>query len=1494
MSVIIRLQGLPWSSSAASIRQFFKGLNIPPGGVHIIGGEKGDAFIAFSTDEDARQAMMLNLGSIDGSQVMLYLSSKTQMQQVIAEARGQGPNDTPYQSQYPPASSQQSYPPQQNQASQNSTSSSQKYQYPPTQMEHNQDYAYPRQESSEKQTPANSDRDRFGYGQAGSRTEVDGLVQSSFQSSESYPRPMTEFEKRHPTQRNASNDKNTRSEGINDSNLQFDPQKLISDLSKSGLLNPGLLSKPPGVDEQKPSHLASSSLTSKEAAFLDDRYSNNFPPESFNRESYSRGQYDQFRNSYDKQPHRGNVPPDDSPSFNRDPYGGRPDESNSHTFQEPRNDKGSYYPAPTDNRNFEPKDDDQRLFHPEGRSQYDRNNDPNLPFNRNDNRSFPHNRQPPLLDRPPLDGSRSEQSNFDWNSENGERLDKPGPDQLPLHRSRFDPPPNNHSDENYRNDRRRYDRPPAESNTPYDGSQPADQRPFERSPDSRPPPFDRHLDPRPLLDRPPNSMPPFDRPLDARPHFDRSSNARPPFDGPDSRSSLDRMQEPRHPYEENRESFPDRGSSFERMPPNHRPPFNRNPQFPERDHTRRESRFDDTGPPLRPDDDVYRPPPQRRPPFDKDMDRSDNDSRDGLLGPGPPGKRLHGMPESYQPFTGSGGARMPPPFRPGMRPPFEGDDGFADRRSPYMPRFSTRGMDHRGPRPQLRSGVPDHGPRPLLDHFDRPPEDQDRRHLPIMHVNPNDRVQSDNIPSLMDHDSRFPMKPQEGNFVKSSVNLEDPSDADMRDPKDRLRDNKESKRFDTDSRSKSTDDRRDASRSNRDSREKDSRENRDSRDSRDRYNRDRDKERDRGRDRDRDRDRERSRDRDRYERDRDRRRDDDRDRRDRRDERSDRDRDRDRKERVKDERREIKGRDQFGRDVPRSKEDRDKKDSDSQRSSSNSSQKTVSNQKTVTTTTDKIKQTNATSDELTRGKTTEDTDSRGQKRPLVSLNPPTTDISVKVQGLPMHINYREIRQFFTGCEIPWDGMKSAKDEKGQATGIIYIKFQNQRSFWEGLNKTGKRFTDGSRIEVTKCDLKEFENCDPITKPNQEIELEESKRLKMDQPLRTSQYIIHMKGLGINGKKLDVVEFFKGCEIAKNGEGIHIEYDIKNRCTGTAFVEMLTLSDFQSALMFDGKMFNSRVIRVSAGSLHDVEKLHERMKDLMTRKQNEEPEKKPLLPNPVTVEPIRILAPDGEYRNRITTNLHCVHLQGLPPHVVAKDIAKLFDGIDISQRGIQIVHDSNGRPLGEAFVEFINNSECEKALNMSERNIGEHEVSLKPIPKSEMVDILKQIRPPSRGGNFPSMHGPPSHGMGPPHGGPPGPRGPQSHGGPHPPHTGTHSSHSAPPSSHSGPPQHGHPPMRPPHGPPHSPHGPPTGPYLGRRFPVLIKGLPFTISVREVTNMVQGYSPIVESVRVMVGNDAGGTSAIVSFRCMEDAEQVIRDLNNTFYRNKQIHLSPAPM
>ncbi|CAL1291570.1 unnamed protein product [Larinioides sclopetarius] len=92
MSIIIRLQNLPLSAKSGDIRHFFGGLRIPNGGVHIVGGEKGDAFIAFESDEDARLAMRKDGGKLMGSRVKLYLSSYMEMQHEIERITKEDPD----------------------------------------------------------------------------------------------------------------------------------------------------------------------------------------------------------------------------------------------------------------------------------------------------------------------------------------------------------------------------------------------------------------------------------------------------------------------------------------------------------------------------------------------------------------------------------------------------------------------------------------------------------------------------------------------------------------------------------------------------------------------------------------------------------------------------------------------------------------------------------------------------------------------------------------------------------------------------------------------------------------------------------------------------------------------------------------------------------------------------------------------------------------------------------------------------------------------------------------------------------------------------------------------------------------------------------------------------------------------------------------------------------------------------------------------------------
>ncbi|MEE6463567.1 hypothetical protein FKM82_005953 [Ascaphus truei] len=87
MGIFIRLQGLPLDAHPVDIRHFFFGLSIPRGGVYVIGGELGEAFIVFETYEDARRAMCLSGGLIKKSHVQLSLSSQTEMQNAFEQSR---------------------------------------------------------------------------------------------------------------------------------------------------------------------------------------------------------------------------------------------------------------------------------------------------------------------------------------------------------------------------------------------------------------------------------------------------------------------------------------------------------------------------------------------------------------------------------------------------------------------------------------------------------------------------------------------------------------------------------------------------------------------------------------------------------------------------------------------------------------------------------------------------------------------------------------------------------------------------------------------------------------------------------------------------------------------------------------------------------------------------------------------------------------------------------------------------------------------------------------------------------------------------------------------------------------------------------------------------------------------------------------------------------------------------------------------------------------
>lgn len=76
----MRMQGLDVKAGAEDIREFFKDLYIPNGGVYILGGQLKEAFIAFGTERHAQLAMRRSGQPLKRSTVNLYISSMEELE----------------------------------------------------------------------------------------------------------------------------------------------------------------------------------------------------------------------------------------------------------------------------------------------------------------------------------------------------------------------------------------------------------------------------------------------------------------------------------------------------------------------------------------------------------------------------------------------------------------------------------------------------------------------------------------------------------------------------------------------------------------------------------------------------------------------------------------------------------------------------------------------------------------------------------------------------------------------------------------------------------------------------------------------------------------------------------------------------------------------------------------------------------------------------------------------------------------------------------------------------------------------------------------------------------------------------------------------------------------------------------------------------------------------------------------------------------------------
>lgn len=363
---------------------------------------------------------------------------------------------------------------------------------------------------------------------------------------------------------------------------------------------------------------------------------------------------------------------------------------------------------------------------------------------------------------------------------------------------------------------------------------------------------------------------------------------------------------------------------------------------------------------------------------------------------------------------------------------------------------------------------------------------------------------------------------------------------------------------------------------------------------------------------------------------------------------------------------------------------------------------------------------------------------------------------VHVKGFPVTYNYKEVRRFFYGCDLPFDGIKLVNSPSGQRSGEVLLKFGNEEAAQQALAKNGNTIF-GMPVTLALISQKLFEaqvDSQPLAVVPPDLQPAAQSPAGKSAPL-----VVIIKNLPFSIKREDLQQLFaQKLKVADKGNAVFLEYDGRNQTTGVAYMEVESLADLKAAQSFDGKQFAGRQLKIAAGKPEDLEACRKKNQERMPESPQQTSPGAALMggranmmgQKPQSLLAMPISAPPNAPRNGPifeSCNVKgadekpepsfCVHIQGLPMLATYKDIRNFFEGINIvQQRGIQIMHDGMGKPMGEGFVEFASLEDKDKALKKDKTSMGRHILAVKSVAKQDMVERLRNARlvglPPGQG------------------------------------------------------------------------------------------------------------------------------------------------------------------
>ncbi|KAG5189765.1 hypothetical protein JKP88DRAFT_262098 [Tribonema minus] len=290
---------------------------------------------------------------------------------------------------------------------------------------------------------------------------------------------------------------------------------------------------------------------------------------------------------------------------------------------------------------------------------------------------------------------------------------------------------------------------------------------------------------------------------------------------------------------------------------------------------------------------------------------------------------------------------------------------------------------------------------------------------------------------------------------------------------------------------------------------------------------------------------------------------------------------------------------------------------------------------------------------------------------------------LRMRGLPWTATEEDILSFFSGFDVRAGGVHIAKNREGRPSGEAYVVFHSELDAHEAKQQRDKEKMGGRWIDL-------FESTKGEMYANTGRSAEErwseagGERGAKDLDYRG---VLKMRGLPFDATKAQIIDFFHGYGVEDSEVFIVMGRD--GRPTGDAFVIFKDETDAKSALNLDKEKLGGRWVDLFPSTKAAV---YERV-------------------GPTSVE--MASRPDASYRG-------VLRMRGLPYSAGPAQIRDFFGDYAISKSdGIHVITGPDGRPSGEAYVEFANEDDAKHALGLHKEKIGDRYIELFQVTKGDL-------------------------------------------------------------------------------------------------------------------------------------------------------------------------------